>query len=261
MWIFLWDSEVSKIFVWDSPVSWVFVWDTKVRPTIPPYLCFTAEQANSTVKLTKSWNPTVVSLETSTDLSTWSDYTIWSTITLSSVGDKVYWRNKSETPTWFSTGSSNRYRISLTWTVAASWDVTYLLCKTGTDTLQWNYCFYNLFSGNSSLTSAPSLPATTLTWYCYCEMFSYCSNLITIPLLPATTLQYNCYNMMFYSCPKIKISESQTWEYQTPYRIPAEWTGTDSSGLALDSMFSNTGGTFAGSASVNTTYYTSNTVV
>lgn len=261
MWIFLWDSEVSKIFVWDSPVSWVFVWDTKVRPTIPQYLCFTAEQANSTVKLNQSWTPTAVSLETSTDLSTWSDYTIWSTITLSSVGDKVYWRNKSETPTWFSTGSSNRYRFSLAWSVAASWDVTCLLCKTGTDTIQGSHCFYNLFINNTSLTAAPSLPATTLTWYCYYSMFSGCTNLTTLPALPATTLEYYCYGQMFYGCSNIKLSETQTWEYQTPYRIPAEWTGTDSSGLALDSIFSNTGGTFAGSASVNTTYYTSNTLV
>lgn len=234
---------------------WVYLWVDG-----PAYLCFTAEQANSTIQLTNSWTPTAVSLETSTNLSTWSDYTIWNTITLSSVGDKVYWRNKSETPTWFSTGNSNRYRFALTGSIAASWDVTYLLCKTGTDALQGNYCFSGLFVNNTSLTSAPSLPATTLTWYCYYEMFSYCSNLTTIPRLPATTLQYRCYSQMFYNCSKIKLSESQTWEYQTPYRIPAEWTWTDAD-YALDSMFSNTGGTFVGSAYVNTTYYTSNTII
>lgn len=33
-WIFLWDSEPSKIFVGDTEVSSVWVWDTKVRPNI-----------------------------------------------------------------------------------------------------------------------------------------------------------------------------------------------------------------------------------
>lgn len=33
MWLFLWDSEPSKIFVGDTPISKVFLWDTKVRPS------------------------------------------------------------------------------------------------------------------------------------------------------------------------------------------------------------------------------------
>ena len=33
MWIFVWDSEPSKIFVGDTPISKVFLWDTQVRPT------------------------------------------------------------------------------------------------------------------------------------------------------------------------------------------------------------------------------------
>ena len=33
MWLFLWDSEPSKIFVWDTSISKVFLWDTQVRPS------------------------------------------------------------------------------------------------------------------------------------------------------------------------------------------------------------------------------------
>lgn len=33
MWLFIWDSQPSKIFVWDTQISKVFLWDTQVRPT------------------------------------------------------------------------------------------------------------------------------------------------------------------------------------------------------------------------------------
>ena len=65
---------------------------------------------------------------------------------------------------------------------------------------------------------------------------------------------------MFYGCRLIKLSTTQTGEYQTPYRIPKSGTGTTATG-ALTEMFANTGGTFTGTPSINTTYYTSNTVV
>ena len=32
MWLFLWDSDPSKIFVGDTSISKVFLWDTQVRP-------------------------------------------------------------------------------------------------------------------------------------------------------------------------------------------------------------------------------------
>ena len=50
-----------------------------------------------------------------------------------------------------------------------------------------------MFSNCTSLTSAPSLPATTLADYCYEDMFYGCTSLTTAPSLPATTLATNCY--------------------------------------------------------------------
>ena len=60
-----------------------------------------------------------------------------------------------------------------------------------------------MFSGCSSLTQAPALPATTLATYCYYNMFGGCTSLIQAPALPATTLADVCYEDMFYSCDKV----------------------------------------------------------
>ena len=123
-----------------------------------------------------------------------------------------------------------------------------------------NGCYSSMFLGCTSLTTAPELPATTLAAYCYQSMFQGCTSLTAAPELPATTLAGSCYRSMFYGCSLIKLSETQTGEYQTAYRIPKSGTGTNESS-ALTDMFTNTGGTFTGTPSINTTYYTSNTVV
>ena len=60
-----------------------------------------------------------------------------------------------------------------------------------------------MFSGCSSLTTAPDLPATTLANSCYYYMFSGCSSLTTAPDLPATTLANSCYESMFYGCTSL----------------------------------------------------------
>lgn len=227
-------------------------------PPLPPELCFTANTANSTVKLWWTWSPASVSLETSTDGTTWSSYS-FGVITLSNVGDKVYFRSTSSTNTQFSTGTSNYYQFVMTWSIAASWDVTYLINKNWTTTLPY-YCFADLFWNCTSLTSAPRLPATTLWRYSYFYMFSDCTNLETLPKLPATVIPNYCYYSMFVRCSKIKLSTTQTWAYQTPYRIPTTWTWSVWSD-AQTNMFSSTWGTFVWTPYINQTYYTSNTVV
>ena len=62
------------------------------------------------------------------------------------------------------------------------------------------YCYQYMFSGCTSLTHAPALPATTLNQYCYSGMFSGCTSLTQAPALPATTLANNCYQYMFHGC-------------------------------------------------------------
>lgn len=234
-------------------------WFNKTTPPVD-YLCFTAEADWTKIYFTKTAWRSSATLEKSTDRETWEDRS-GSAVTLNT-WDKMYVRNKSETPTNFNQGTSYYAYFRITaWSASASWDVTTLLCKNWTDTIKWNYCFYNLFNSCTRLTSAPSLPATTLTNYCYQEMFNWCTNLTTLPKLPATTLKTQCYSKMFYNCSKIKLSTTQTGEYQTQYRIPITWTWTDSSGNACAYMFTWTGWTFASAPSKNTTYYTSNTLV
>ena len=153
----------------------------------------------------------------------------------------------------------------MTWSIDASGDVNYLLNKNSTNVVSAN-CYFNLFVNNTAIRTAPELPATTLGTYCYSQMFQSCTNLQTAPKLPATTtvewcydwmfwycskleilpslpatwtLSTRCYNAMFRYCSQIKLSTSQTWEYQTAYRIPTTWTWT-AWNSSLATMFNST---------------------
>ena len=64
-------------------------------------------------------------------------------------------------------------------------------------------CYQNMFGGCTSLTTAPELPATTLASQCYSSMFGGCTSLTTAPELPATTLVSQCYHSMFNSCTSL----------------------------------------------------------
>lgn len=66
-------------------------------------------------------------------------------------------------------------------------------------------CYERMFNGCTSLTVAPILSATTLAANCYEEMFAYCTNLATAPTLPAKILTGGCYRRMFNGCTKLAI--------------------------------------------------------
>ena len=123
-------------------------------------------------------------------------------------------------------------------------------------------CYSSMFRDCTSLTTAPSLPATTLATFCYYYMFRDCTSLTTAPPLPATTLANNCYSYMFQGCTKIKLSSTASGTYTKSYRIPKSGTGTTGTN-SMSNMFANTGGTFKGTPTINTTYYLdkSNTIV
>ena len=65
------------------------------------------------------------------------------------------------------------------------------------------YCYYRMFYGCTSLTTAPELPAMTLANSCYERMFSGCTSLTTAPELPAMTLADGCYYIMFDGCTSL----------------------------------------------------------
>ena len=65
-----------------------------------------------------------------------------------------------------------------------------------------------MFQGCTSLTTAPELPATTLTTNCYQSMFDGCTSLTVVPELPATTLAQGCYATMFQGCTNLVKAQS-----------------------------------------------------
>ena len=117
-------------------------------------------------------------------------------------------------------------------------------------------CYSSMFRDCTNLTQAPSLPATTLADSCYARMFRDCISLTQAPALPSTRLVNGRYSGMFQGCTSLKLSSTKTDEYTQEYRIPFSGNGTGASD-ALADMFTSTGGTFAGTPSINTTYYLS----
>ena len=122
-------------------------------------------------------------------------------------------------------------------------------------TILADYCYSNMFGGCTSLTTAPALPATTLAKSCYDSMFYGCTSLTAVPELPATTLAKSCYQSMFYGCTSLKISETQSSEYPTAWRIPSSGTISSTATNWNTIMLKDTGGTFTSNPSINTTYY------
>ena len=115
-------------------------------------------------------------------------------------------------------------------------------------------CYDGMFGGCSSLTAAPALPAGELAVECYEGMFRGCSSLTAAPALPATELADFCYYEMFSGCTGIKLSATKKDYYTEEYRIPSSGTETLAE-MALNDMFSGTGGDFKGTPYINTTYY------
>ena len=182
-------------------------------------LCFTAEEAGSTIKMSKHRSPPTVYLETSPtgEEGSWSDFIVCTEdengnsnndgtiITLANVGDKVYFRAKQDNQQ-FAIDDINCNKFVMTGKIAASGNINTLLKADGSildltiNNVDRSYCYANMFSGCSSLTQAPELPAMTLADSCYSSMFGGCTSLIKAPELPAMTLADSCYGGMFSSC-------------------------------------------------------------
>lgn len=201
----------------------------------PDYLCFTAEKAGSTVAMTVRGTPTKgQAFETSTDGTNWSVFTPrTTTITLTNVGDKVYFRGDNTT---VSESDTIYYQFVMSGKIAASGNIMSLLDTTcQSTTISNNYCYYSMFNNCSSLTTAPALPATTLANYCY--------------------------GSMFYGCTSLQVYSSSGTGHTKAWRIPT--SGSASSYTSQSDMFYNCPGSYKTKSSVllNTTFYTQNTPV
>ena len=235
--------EIADLRLGASQVKALYLGSEQVwggEEPVPPtptndWLCFTAEEANSTLHLDKNGSLNAISLETSTDGSTWTDYS-WTnktgdTLTLANVGDKVYMRAKGENTT-IGKSYNDYYKFSMTGKIAASGNIQTLLKADGSRTDAPGGCYANMFANCTSLTAAPELPATTIADNCYYHMFDGCTSLTQAPIisamtlgywscigmfsdcsslhnavLPATTLVIGSYNYMFYNCSSLSSIE------------------------------------------------------
>ena len=102
-------------------------------------------------------------------------------------------------------------------------------------------CYYAMFANCSSLTTAPELPATTLAKSCYGFMFNGCSSLTTAPELPATTLAVRCYDQMFANCSSLNFVKAAFTKWgdfsnsgASDYKATASWLdGVPSTGTFI----------------------------
>ena len=95
--------KISDLRLGASQVKAVYFGSEQVWGSEEPvggWLCFTAEEDGSALRLDKVGSPAEIYLETSMDGNTWSDYS-WTnkngdTFTLANISDKVYFRAKTE---------------------------------------------------------------------------------------------------------------------------------------------------------------------
>ena len=234
-------------------------------PPVPPtptvnYMYFEAQEANSTVALTSTLT-TAPNLEYSTDGETWQEWQhttadsvhTFDTITLTAIGDRVYLRG--DNPNGLGTLPEGTLmplysHFVMAGKIAAGGNIMSLLDKDAEMTEVPSFGFVMLFGDitgenpNTSLTSAPALPATTLAGGCYESMFSGCTSLTSAPALPATTLAEVCYMDMFSDCSSLTMSDdSSTFNFDCYATLP-QTVGSDTFSTPYDlaSWMGNTNG-------------------
>lgn len=175
------------------------------KPDGEAYLTFISPDAFSieTGNKSKNWNGT---LEYFTVYGTWAE---WDGSSIQAKnGDDGYALYLRGTGNRVITGNSKNYKWSITGTdVQCIGNIEtildYATVESGNHPTKNTSCFSYMFYGCTALTTAPSLPATTLTDSCYSYMFYGCTRLTQAPSLPATTLKTSCYLSMFRGCTRL----------------------------------------------------------
>ena len=179
--------------------------DASFKPAGKSYLTFSSPNS-FTLKVndtTKHWNGTLEYFSSNRTWTTWDGAT-----TLSAVADDgeyvLYLRGTGNTVIM---GDSYSGLVLTGTDIACIGNIENLLdyttVESGNHPTMADYCYKSLFSGCTSLTQAPALPATTLPRECYGNMFKGCTNLTQAPALPATTLANYCYYNMFSGCTSL----------------------------------------------------------
>ncbi len=203
-----WDPALT---IHDTPGTYYYTAVYEEKPVAKNnWLCFTAEEAGSTIGLKNVNNEPDIHYSLDSG-QTWVPWAETDVVTLKNVGDKVY--VKGVNPDGFShtiglvallesnPSSVHNTSFRLTGRIAASGSLMSLIDGVGeAKEIPCEHCFSYLFSNQTALVSAPELTATTMKRYCYVSMFRSCSNLIETPELPATQLALGCYSGMFIFC-------------------------------------------------------------
>ena len=193
-----WPSGSSGI-----PEGWTRVNEADpVVDDITKPLTFKATQDGSTVTLNKYGSPSGAFQTSSDGGKTWTDYTLDTAINLNT-GGEVSFRAKADRTSEQSI--HDHFSFTMTGKIEAWHNVMSMYRTSDFATYESvvKGAFNFMFSGCTSLTKAPVLPATTLAGSCYESMFWDCTSLTKAPALPATTLTVNCYIDMFKGCTSL----------------------------------------------------------
>ena len=164
-------------------------------------------EGTSTISLAKIGEPPGVLLEYSYNGTDWSTWDL-RTLTINS-GDILCIRGNN--PSGLSHSNEDTENTEAYYSfiiegdnVSCSGNIMSLIdYKNLPDVIPCSYCFYGLFENCNALTTAPELPAQTLTDWCYAYMFDGCTSLKTAPELPSKTLTDWCYAYMFFGCSSL----------------------------------------------------------
>lgn len=234
------NSEISECYLGNNKLDSVYLGSNKLWPTAFDYSqeYFTIESLknnNTIIWQFSTSSGTPKTIQWSNDMLSWTSVTSsysGTTITTLNTGDKIYIKGSNDNYSMYTSiynyfNSDDKFNISgnimsliygdnfigqITLpSVSQNFanifkrskvvDASNLILPATTLT---NYCYYHMFYGCTSLTTAPELTATTLANYCYSNMFEGCTSLTTAPKLPATTLSSYCYRNMFYGCKSLR---------------------------------------------------------
>ena len=158
------------------------------------YLTFTAVQAGSTVKFSRENCTSYYSIDNGATWTSGNDVVV----TLANIGDSVKYKGVAAGGNYYSTA------FTFTGRVAASGSLMSMYNEDPNETtISISNAFQYFFYGGTSLTTAPELPATTLSDNCYMNLFYNCTSLTTAPSLPAMTATNYCYYQMFQGCTSL----------------------------------------------------------
>ena len=214
--------EISDIRLGASQVKAVYfgseqVWGGEEPTPAETPLCFTAEGSNATVALVSGAFAPKISMQYSTDNSTWSSYTLGTTVTLANKGDKVYFR---ATDVNQRIGNDNVYRWEETYNnyfncknVSVSGKLVSVIRKDMDESLTYtsDACIYkclfrNYKSNDPHIVSAKDLHLPNLSAFSAQEFMGMFANstLSAAPAFPQRcSASFETFGYMFESCNKL----------------------------------------------------------